>query len=180
MKEQPSKDEAPQHDPVKTLIQIIESHSPKGGSNWSIGIELCKPAVAGESPRRAHGDLHFDDDEEPTNIVGVIEVHPVQGGYGLVYVPTDSTQPGWTLTLNRNGAISNLEGISKEGFLTGLDMIIDHDFPTPSLKKAVIEVSQGEGDFELPEGGGFTGTFVNRNVYVGGVIIHYPESPPTQ
>lgn len=163
---------------IQTFLQIVDKHVPKKTKErWSMEIELCKPAGAGDIPERLR-DKEEDFDEEDDNVIARMELHPKsRNAYEVVYIPEDRSQPGWTLTLDRNGQISNLEGISTEGFTTGLDILIDHEFPKPQFRHAIIEVSEDQGDSELPEGHGYFGTLINKNIYVGGIIIHY--SPPT-
>lgn len=173
-------------DPIKTFVGIIERKAPKDGSMRYMSIEICSPVKAGDVPGRLkvlQDDWSSEEeglDLDSTNVIAHMEVHPTRGRYEVVYRPKDAAQPGWILTLNREGHVLRADGISEEGFKAGMAMLIDPEFPEPAFRVGEIDVSQDEGDFELPEGHGFMGTLTNRNIYVGGITMHYLDGPSSE
>ena len=142
----------------RSFVNLLRKDAPKAGK-YVIDIDICGPVS-----------------REGDNLIGIISAFPDQGGnYDLIYTgPTDV----WNARIDDAGNVSELKGITKEGFDIGLSFLIEPNTPldTPMWHVTTIEVSEQEGIVALPEAEGFfLGTPINKDIHVGGVAIHYLE-----
>lgn len=152
------------------FLSIIQTKVSPHKTYTSIDIEILSPTVRNVSI-----------------LLGKLSLVPEKTGFGISYFVAKSpeeveetgieyeSEPAWKARLDLFGNVRDLQSITEEEFYTELGFLIDpesipHD---PDFKLRVIEVHEGEGDFDLPDAPGWKGRHINEDVHTGGIAINF-------